>query len=297
MKKFRIGLTTVLALSILVSFSPFPAHSSPGSVSVVNDGYNMETDVFPEDLDWTSESIAVAKQAQRYLYRTIKSELNNLQTQGAVRVERVKHQAETAVRNWRKLNIDENLYSLNGYDEDGEMVGSTEPLFALHQGVQNRTVYLAQEMCLFRPFNLFDFTTWIIHQCSITVEPKEVFLRSSMQSWFSLTGGNTPDGLAVAEEIKRVVSEEIGFKVENDTFYCLSCTQFNYTPYKSFPMEYSGGLWPYKINYDSATRHFSIVIMSPNYENLISNITLVAEEIVSFEDRSPETRALFPYLE
>lgn len=297
MTKFRIGVTTLLALSILVSFNPFPAHSSPSSVSVVNEGFNMETDVFPEDLDWTSTSIAVAKEAQRYLYRTIKSELNNLQEQGAVRVERVKHPTETAVRNWRKLNIDENLYSLNGYDKGGEMVGSTEPLFALHQGVQNRTVYLAQEMCLFRPFNLFDFTTWIIHQCSITVEPKEVFLRSSMQSWFSLTGGNTPDGVAVAEQIKRVVSEEIDFMIENNTFYCLSCTDFIHTPYKSFPMEYSGGLWPYKIEYDSARRHFSMVIMSPNYDNLISNITLVTEEVLSFEDRSSETRSLFPYVE
>lgn len=297
MKKFRIGLTALLALSILVSFNPFPTHASPGSVSVVNEGFNKETDVFPEDLDWTPKSIALAKEAQRYLYRTIKSELSNLQEQGAVRVERVKHPTETAVRNWRKLDIGENLYSLSGYDEGGELVGSTEPLFLLHQGIENRTVYLAQEMCLFRPFNLFDFTTWIIHQCSITVEPKVVFLRSSMQSWFSLTGGNTGDGLAVATEIKRVVSEEIDFKIENDTFYCLSCTQFIHTPYKSFPMEYSGGIRPYKITYDSATRHFSIVIMRPNYEKLISNITLVTEEVLSFEDRSSETRALFPYVE
>ena len=297
MRKFRISLFPFLTIVALALFCSPPAYSSPGKVSVVNEGFNVDTDVVPDNLDWTEKSIATAKQAQRYLYRTIKSELSYLREQGAVRVERVKHPTESAVRNWRKLNIDENLYSLNGFDDSGNLVSSTEPLFALHQGVENRTVYLAQDQCLFRPFNLFDFTTWIIHQCSITVEPKEVFLRSAMQSWFSISGGNTPHGLAIVEQVKTVITEGISFAVQENTFYCIGCTEFINTPYSSFPLEYPGGLWPYKIKHEASTGNFSIAIMAPNYEDLMSNITLVTESVLSFEDRSFGTRGLFPYVE
>jgi hypothetical protein len=222
------------------------------------------------------------------------SEINLHKKAGAVRLKRISHPTESGVRNWRKLGLSENLYSIDGYDSAGELVYSGETLFADYQAIQSRTVYLGQETCLLRPFNLFDYATWFTTQCSITVEPKEKFLQASMQTWVSLAGGFTPDGRAIASELQTVIAEKLKYEVDDKTFNCLGCSNYINTPYKSFPLEYSAGFWPYKIKYQKDLGKLNVSILKPNYVDLMRKAKLKFNYLIAFDDQTPTLNPLFP---
>ena len=278
---------TSLLLIALMAFGSLPSSSATTTVTVSNLGFNINTDVVPSNLSWTPKSISLARQAQGNLYRELKGQLNYLRSEGAVRVVRIKHKVGPETNYLKQLEVSDYLYSLEGYDADGNLVDSTETLFYNLQGPSSRTVYLAQDTCLFRSFNIFDYATWFMQQCSITVEPKEKFLRAALQNWIALVGGYSP-GVPIAEELKFIASQKLSFKVEDNIFKCLGCTDFIWTPYTTFPMEYSGGLWPYKINYEPKSGHLSMRISKPNYKDLINNVSLVSPATLLFT--TPESK-------
>lgn len=291
MRKLVGRFVSTTFLVALISLGSLPASSANTTVSITNVGFNLDTDVVPDNLVWSKKSIALATKAQGNLYRTIKAQLSYLRTRGAVRVVRIRHNTDSGVRNWNKLGVDKYLYHLEGYDSEGELVASMETLFELSHGVQARTVYLGQDECIFRPFNFFDVGTWFTQQCSITVESKQKFLRSAMQSWVTEAGGYRPDSLAIAEELKVIASQHLSFKIENNIFKCLGCHVYMETPYSSFAMEFSGGLWPYKIVYDPKSGRFAMNVMKPNYRDLMNNVRLVADDTLLFtpwESEIPE---------
>lgn len=295
MKNKLIARSLITSLAIAITLvSPATGSYSKDSLSITDTGFNLSTDVVPSNLHWTDKSLAIAKTAQRFLYRTLKNEIAMQKQAGAVKLKRVSHPTDSGVRNWKKLDLSPNLYSIDGYDSNGNLVLSGETLFATSQTIQNRTVYLTQETCLLRPFNLFDFETWFTQQCSITVEPKEKFLRAAMQSWLSLVGGFTPDGQAISHELQTVIAENIKFRVDKKNFYCLACSEYFKTPYASFPLEYSAGLWPYKIKYEPSNRHFSLKLLKPNYLELMSHARVVTDDLVRFDDPSGPMNSLFP---
>jgi len=294
MKYGLFSKSMIASFAAVISVFIFAAAThSKDSISVTDNGFNLDSDVVPGNLHWSKESLAEAKSAQRFLYRTIKAEIASQRNAGAVKLVRVSHPTESGVRNWKKLNLSGDLYSIDGYDGDGNLVRSGEILFATGQVIQNRTVYLAQETCLLRPFSLLDLETWFTHQCSITVESKEKFLRASMQSWLSLVGGFSPDGQAISHELQTVIAERIKYKVDAKNFYCSGCKDYYKTPYLSFPLEYSKGLWPYQIKYQESSSHFSLKLLKPNYVELMSHARLQSEYLIRFDEFN-STTPLFP---
>lgn len=285
-KSIRITFTSMFLIG-LMAIGSLPASAVTTNVTVTNLGFNLDTDVVPSNLSWTRKSISLARQAQGNLYKEIKDQLNYLRSEGAVRIVRIKHKVGSDPRYIKKLDVSDYLYSLEGYDSDGNLVDSTETLFYNLQGPSSRTVYLAQDTCLFRSFNIFDYATWFMQQCSITVESKEKFLRAALQNWIAMVGGHSP-GVPVAEELKVIASQNLSFKVEDNTFKCLGCTDFIWTPYTGFPMEHSGGLWPYKITYEPKSGHLSMRISKPNYKDLINNVSLVSPATLLFT--TPESK-------
>jgi hypothetical protein len=254
------------------------------SISISDNGFNLESDVVPSNLHWSKKSIQLAKQVQRFLYRSVKAEIESLRRAGAVKIVRVSHPTDSGVRNWQKLNLSSDLYSLDGFDSQGNLVLSGATLFEGEQAIQSRTVYLGQESCLLRGFGLFDIETWFTPQCSINVEPREKFLRASMQSWLSLVGGFSPDGNAISHELQTVVSENLKYRVDSKSFYCLGCKEYFKTPYAAFPLEYSKGLWPYQIKYQASSDKFTLKIFKPNYLDLMNQAHLVSDTLIRFDD-------------
>jgi hypothetical protein len=291
-------ITLALVLSIAITFGFASTASSAqvkSSVTIVDQGFDLDSDVVPSNLSWSKKSIELAKQAQRFLYRTIKNELKAHQEAGAVRIVRISSSIDPGVRNWRKLNLSGKLYSLNGYDENDVLVRKGKPLFSTSQAVQHMTVYLTQQNCLLKSFNLFDFETWFSPQCSITVESKEKFLRASMQSWISLVGGFDPDGRAVQHELEDLASKKGSFRLDSSRFYCLQCSFYSGHTYSSFPLEYKKGVWPYKIKYSSSTQKFTMRIFKPNWADLMSKVYLQTDDLLRFEDRTGFD-PLFPFV-
>jgi hypothetical protein len=285
-KKFIRFFTSLLLITVIASSSLSASYANT-TVTVTNLGFNQDTDVVPSNLGWTKKSISLAREAQANLYREIKDQLNYLRSQGAVRVVRIKHKLGLETIYSKQLGISDYLYSLEGYAADGNLVDSTDTLFYNYQGPSSRTVYLTQDTCLFRPFNLFDYATWFMQQCGITVESKEKFLRAALQNWIVMVGGYSP-GVPIAEELKTITSQKLSFKVEYNIFKCLGCTDFIWTPYTSFPMEHSDGLWPYKITYEPKSGHLAMKIMKPNYKDLINNVSLVSPATLLFT--TPESK-------
>ena len=291
-------LTLALVISIAMPFgfaSTASGSEVKSNVTIVDQGFDLDSDVVPSNLSWSEKSIQVAKQAQRFLYRTIKNELKAHKDAGAVRIVRLSSSIDPGVRNWQKLKLSGKLYSLNGYDENDKLVRKGKPLFAKSQSVQHMTVYLTQQNCLLKSFNLFDFETWFSPQCSITVESKEKFLRAAMQSWISLIGGFDPDGKAVQHELEDLASQKGSFKVDSTRFYCLKCSFYSGHTYSSFPLEYKKGLWPYKIEYSRTTQKFTMAIFEPNWADLMSKVYLQTDDLVRFEDRTG-FNPLFPFV-
>ncbi len=288
----------VLALTAVLGFSNTTtanASAFQSSVTIIDQGFDAQNDVVPSNLKWNEKSIQVAQQAQRFLYRTIKNELEAHKDAGAVRIVRLSSSIDPGVRNWQKLKLSGKLYSLNGYDENDKLVRKGKPLFAKSQSVQHMTVYLTQQNCLLKSFNLFDFETWFSPQCSITVESKETFLRAAMQSWISLIGGFDPDGRAVQHELEDLSSQKGSFKVDSSRFYCLKCSFYSGHTYSSFPLDYKKGLWPYKIDYSSSTQKFTMTILQPNWADLMSKVYLQTDDLLRFENRTGFD-PLFPFV-
>jgi hypothetical protein len=289
-----------LALVILIASTFGFASTASGieaksPVTIVDEGFDWHNDVVPSNLSWSKKSIDLAKQAQRFLFRTIKNELNAHKDAGAVRIVRLSSSIDPGVRNWRKLNLSGKLYSLNGYDENDKLVRKGKPLFSKSQSVQHMTVYLTQQNCLLKSFNIFDFETWFSTQCSITVESKEKFLRASLQSWISLVGGFNPDGRAVQNELENLASQTGSFRMDRTRFYCLKCSFYSGHTYSSFPLEYKKGVWPYKIEYSSTTQKFIMTIFKPNWADLMSKVYLQTDDVLRFEDRTGFD-PLFPFV-
>lgn len=291
----KILVPVVIAVSMAFSSSSSASPSLKSNVTIVDQGFDLDSDVVPSNLSWSKKSIELAKQAQRFLYRTIKNELMAHKDAGAVRIVRLSSSIDPGVRNWRKLNLSGKLYSLDGYDENDELVRKGKPLFSTSQSVQHMTVYLTQQNCLLKSFNIFDFETWFSPQCSITVESKEKFLRASMQSWISLVGGFDPDGRAVQHELEDLASKKGSFRVDNSRIYCLKCSFFSGHTYSSFPLEYKKGVWPYKIEYSSTTQTFTMTIFKPNWADLMSKAYLQTDDLLRFEARTGFD-PLFPFV-
>lgn len=282
-------LTLALVMSIAITFGFESTASGTGTksqVTIVDKGFDWHNDVVPSNLSWSEKSIQVAQQGQRFLYRTIKNELKAHKDAGAVRIVRLSSSIDPGVRNWQKLKLSGKLYSLNGYDENDKLVRKGKPLFAKSQSVQHMTVYLKQQNCLLKSFNIFDFETWFSPQCSITVESKETFLRAAMQSWLSLVGGFDPDGRAVQHELEDLATQIGSFRVDNSRFYCLKCSFYSGHKYSSFPLEYKKGLWPYKIEYSSSTQSFVMTVFKPNWADLMSKVYLQNEDLLRFENKT-----------
>lgn len=291
-------LTLALVISIAITFGFASTASSSevkSSVRIIDQGFDLDRDVVPSNLSWSKKSIELATQAQRFLYRTIKNELKAHKDAGAVRIVRLSSSIDPGVRNWQKLKLSGKLYSLNGYDENDKLVRKGKPLFTKSQSVQHMTVYLTQQNCLLKSFNLFDFETWFSPQCSITVESKETFLRAAMQSWISLIGGFDPDGRAVQHELEDLSSQKGSFKVDSSRFYCLKCSFYSGHTYSSFPLDYKKGLWPYKIEYSSSTQKFTMTILEPNWADLMSKVYLQTDDLLRFENRTGFD-PLFPFV-
>jgi hypothetical protein len=295
-KKVKISMALALALSGLAS-TIGAAVAAPVSVVIQNQGFNLEKDVVPINLKWSQKALALASKEQKRMHDIISNELAKQKNVGAVEIKRISHTVHTGVLNFAKLKLSPYLYSLNGYDNQGKLVRKSDVFFSNEVGVNNRTVYLKDSECIFRDFNIFDFGTWFKNKCAIVVESKSKFLQSAMQSWISLSGGFSADIQGVISELRSAQDSGLNYQISDSIFHCLNCNLFLSAPYESFPLEYKDGLWPYKIEVNDTNESLKLNVAGPNYENLISQISLSSNGVVRFDSDSTEVSKLFPPVE
>jgi len=295
MRKFiTITLPVIFSLFFLTSQGSATAANS-GSLTVINQSFDTGDDIVPADLKWSKKALLLAQQVQQKLYDQIKTEIDEQIKAGAVRLKRTAQFSDSGVSNWNKLPVSPNLYGFDGYNKKGKLVRSSGPFFSESHDIGVRTVYLGQNECMIGASVKQKTSTKALPECKIAVEPAAVYLRYEMQSFISLVGGFTPDSSTIEYEINKVISSGQNYKVTSNQFICVSCGKLSPFPlYKSFPLEYKFGTFPYKLTYNASKKTFKLVRYAPNWTNLMDEAYLENPIMMRFDNPKDVPWGLFP---
>jgi len=258
---FHISLTVMLALLI----SSPNRSTAEDVVTETNSGYYSQMTI-PKNLKWTSANLLAAKSAQRFLYRKLITEINSLKSQGSVGIRKRYISEQTlAYPDWKKYVGELRTYYLVGFDSAGLTTAQTaDPGDA--PNLASRLVYLKDDKCLFRDFNLFDFETWWAPKCQIKVESKEEFLRAALRTWMTMSDNAYQSVSLYKEKVSACISRKLKYSISDGIFNCPSVRSYFYGD-TSFPLrqqQLSGG---YLFNINKAKGRATLTYLKPMFQD------------------------------
>ena len=244
----------------LSSATPIDEYKSPN---------DPELKFVPTTISWSKSALEAASEAEKYFESTLKHEIKLQKSKGAVRLQKVygKVSPEYETTDWQNYLPDIREYRIRGFDSKNRHIRTSEPLPVPTSLMSAKLVYLQQDECSLREFNLFNTATWWQTACSITVHPKEQFLRASLRSWLRMTDDAISFASFPQQQLELCFSMKGRFTLTGKTLNCPALSKYfnSQTRVKLYFLDTQGG---YEIVVDKKARTYETSYFSPDFKKL-----------------------------
>ncbi len=278
------SLAAGLILSILLTFN---STSNASPLDIINDINQTEYSKIsvPADLKWSKSALIAAKKEQQYVYGVLKKELEAQRKSGAVKVSKVYQKYHTEeYSDWRKYVPDIRDYQIAGYTRADRQVRLSELYLIGGPDLASKLVYLKQDTCSLRDFNLFDVETWFIEKCSITVESPQKVLRAALRTKMAMSSPANEARAFIRQLVEVCLQSEYPFTISGRTMICPKLA-LDWQGFSTIQLDgylLSGG---WKINVDQNKRTATLKYLPPKFQDWADTATWDSESnVIRFSD-------------
>lgn len=259
--------------AVLFSALVYVSMSTALSSAAPRIGYESPNDpvlkLVPTSISWTKSAFEAASAGERYFESALKREIKLQKSKGSVKLQKVysKISPEYATTDWRNYLPDIREYRIRGFDSKNRHTRTSEPLPVPTSLMSAKLVYLQQDECSLREFNLFNTATWWQTACSIKVHSKEQFLRASLRSWLRMTDDAISFASFPQQQLDLCFKMKGKFTLTGKSLTCPALSKYfnSQTRVKLYFLDTQGG---YEIVVDKKARTYETRYFSPDFEKL-----------------------------
>jgi hypothetical protein len=223
----------------------------------------------PTTLSWSASAQKAASDGQRYFESMLLREIRLQKSKGSVKLRKIYSTVspEYAGTDWRSYLPEVRDYRIRGFDSENRLVRTSDPFPAPTSLMAAKLVYLQQDECSLREFNLFNIATWWQKVCSIKIHPKEQFLRASLRSWLRMTDDPISFARFPQQQLDICFEMKSKFTVTGKTLTCPELSKYfnSITSVKLYFLDPQGG---YEIVVDKKTKTYKTKYFAPDFQKL-----------------------------
>ena len=238
------------------------------------DGFQSPTDSrlvsVPADLSWNSKALNSATEAEKYFKSRLDSEVRLQKSQGAVRLQKIYSPISPTYGSidWKTYVPDIREYKIRGYDANNKLVRTSgafpEPTSML---LAASLIYLEQDQCSLKSFNLFDIGTWWQTSCTVKTHTPAEFLRAALRSWLRMTDG--PGALASFPRQQLDLCFEMNgkFAIKGDLLTCPGLSKY-FNSQIAVLLRFRDVQGGYEIVVNEKAKTYSTKYFAPDFQKL-----------------------------
>mgnify|MGYP000190326779 CR=1 FL=1 len=160
----------------------YPGYQS-GFVTELNDS-SVFLESIPNNLSWSKSGLRESQKALVRAKEALETEIDRLRKLGATNLTKVTFYPSTNISaSFRTYLGSKHRFRLYGFDQSGQVVGTSGVYPRAGASIADRLVTLQQTSCSVAQFNLFSPSTWNVDSCRITKVAPSNYLRVATQEF------------------------------------------------------------------------------------------------------------------
>jgi hypothetical protein len=258
--KLKTALLTLVLVISSSSLSAAEGYEKPGDPALT---------FVPETLSWSEQAFTAADSLETYLESKLLKEIQIQRAKGATTLVKVYSKISPSFKNrdWRIYLKDVRQYKILGYNSKNKLVRTSKLFPAQSNMMAAAMVYLEQDKCSLKEYNLLKPDTWWQTKCSIFIPPKDKLLRAALRSWIHMTDNPASFAKPAENSVFDCLALNAKYSVSGTKLTCQALRDKYGLP-ETVALYYWELLGGYQITIDTSKNTYKVLYLKPDFQAL-----------------------------